>query len=939
LKVAADQLQASEAQLRLATRGAGLAVWDHDLIADRSILSAEYCAIVGVPARTSVATAGLIRFVHPDDRARFVDAVMAARDPDGPGTFAQDFRILRVDTGEVRWVTRLGQTFFQPEGSGRKAVRATGVLIDITERKIREAHDQFLLRLHDAIRPLSDPAEMQDVTARLLGEHLRVSRVLYAAIDGEEFDVTRCYANGVAPFRGRGSILAFGAALNEAGRRGEEIVVSDIRTDPRFSEAERATHLASGIVALAGAVLHKQGRWVAAFGVHNATPRVWTRDEVALIEETAERMWSAAEQARAVNALREREERLRLVLDASAAGSWTRDVAATHVDWDEGLRRLYGLAPDEAVTFEGWLGRIHEEDRPKVLELLDEIRHPTRDAWDTVFRIVRPDGAVAWIQSLGRVERDGAGEAIRLVGLELDVTARRQAEEAVRVRRDEEHNRELRLLLETAAQGIVSVDAQGQILMANRALETMFGWPSGELIGQSVERLMTSAFLATHHPRPMGSGLALAGVRKDGSKFPIEVTVSHIATPRGVHAIAFVTDITERQQAASELEQRMVQLRRLASDLTLAEQHAREQLAKTLHDGLQQLLVTVALHLEQVMQRDARGASGTDDPLVQAKAQLDEAIAAARSLSYELFPPVLHRSGLPAALAWLADWTHHQYGLLVEVSADPLADSARKDVRTLLFESVRELLFNVVKHARVDRVTVDLARTADDALRISVTDRGIGFDPATLVDREDVGQVGWGLFSIRERLTLLGGRFEIDSTRGQGTTFRLIAPRGPAHEHIVATSPLSQAGLTPPPDPVTVASQRRLRILIVDDHAPVRKALRGLLQARPEFQVAGEAANGLEAIAQAHAIKPDVILMDVSMPEMDGIEATQRLRAEAPSMLIFGLSMQPRTEGRHPIEDAGAAGFFTKGVDMPRLLNHLLTIHHPRVAESMTAAL
>jgi PAS domain S-box-containing protein len=934
-KVAADQLRESEARLRLATRGAGVAVWDHDLVEDRLILSAEYCAIVGLPAGTSVAMADVFGWIHPDDRDRIIDAVTTPIDPDASDTFAHDFRIHRVDTGELRWVTSVGQAFFKRQGNTRKAVRATGVLIDITDRKIRERHDQFLFRLHEAIRPLSDPAEMQDVTSRLLGEHLGVNRVLYAAIDGEEFDVTRCYSTGVAPFLGRGSILSFGAALLETGRRGESIAVSDIRSDPRFSDADRAAHLGAEIVAFAAGVLHKDGRWVAAFGVHNATPRVWTRDEITLIEETAERMWSAAEQARAITALREREGRLRLVLEASAAGSWTRTVTADDVDWDDGLRRLYGFPPGEPVTFETWMSRIHKEDREKVFELVDEMRHPTRDAWDSVFRIVRPDGTVGWIQSIGRVERDGAGEVKRLAGLELDVTARRQAEEALQARREEEHNRELRLLLETAAQGIVSVDAQGRILMANRALEAMFGWPSGDLIGQPVERLITSAtgdrygqraaFPAAEDPRPAGTDLALVGLRKDGSEFPIEVTVSRTTTARGGHAIAFVTDVTERRQATAELEHRMGQLRRLASDLTLAEQHAREQLAKTLHDGLQQLLVTVALHLEQAIPHEARGGLGTGDPFIQAKAQLDEAIAAARSLSYELFPPVLHRSGLAAGIAWLADWTRHQYGLRVDVSADPHADPARKDVRTLLFESVRELLFNVVKHAQVDRVTVDLARTADDALRITVADHGIGFDPAALVDRARTGQVGWGLFSIRERLTLLGGRFEIDSTPGHGTTFRLIAPRGSAQADTAA-------------DPGSVTSTRRLRILIVDDHVPVRKALRGFLQARPEFQVAGEATNGLESIAKARVIKPDVILMDISMPEMDGIEATQRLHAEAPSILIFGLSMQPRTEGRHAIEEAGAAGFFTKGVDMPRLMDELLTIHQRRVAGSVAAA-
>src|SRR6185436_9967458 len=99
-----------------------------------------------------------------------------------------------------------------------------------------------------------------------------------------------------------------------------------------------------------------------------------------------------------------------------------------------------------------------------------------------------------------------------------------------------------------------------------------------------------------------------------------------------------------------------------------------------------------------------------------------------------------HASGLPASLTWLAERTRNQYGLVVQVSADPRANSDRKDVRTLLFESVRELLFNAVKHAKVDRVTIDLALDRDGALCITVADRGIGFDPARLVERGKSGQ-------------------------------------------------------------------------------------------------------------------------------------------------------------------------------------------------------
>ncbi len=271
-----------------------------------------------------------------------------------------------------------------------------------------------------------------------------------------------------------------------------------------------------------------------------------------------------------------------------------------------------------------------------------------------------------------------------------------------------------------------------------------------------------------------------------------------------------------------ELEHRTAQLSRLASDLTLAEQHAREELAKTLHDGLQQLLVSASMNLDRHATGDAQRVVGPDEPLARAKRHLEQAIAAARSLSLELFPPVLHGSGLPAALTWLAERTRDQYGLLVQVSADPLANSDRKDVRTLLFESVRELLFNAVKHAQVDRVTIDLSLDRDDALCIIVADQGIGFDPAGLVERGKGGQAGWGLFSIRERLTLLGGRFDIESAPGQGTLFRLVAPRG-----VVQDGTDAQHGPSRVRDRTTAARRPRLRVGAGAQDSDGRRSRRG----------------------------------------------------------------------------------------------------------------
>jgi PAS domain S-box-containing protein len=819
------------------------------------------------------------------------------------------------------------------------------------EAALRAAGERlsFLLTLNDALQPLNDPSDVQETAARLLGEYLKVTRVGYAEIDEGGYHIRREYARGVPPLLGQGSGATFGAGLREAYRRGDPVVVNNVRTDPRFTDDERLGLEARQIESFVGVTLLRNGRLLAAFGANHAAPRTWTPVEIELIRDVAVRTWDAVERTRAEAEVREREQRLRLALDASAGGSWTWDARTNQVDWDDRFRALYGIPLDQPPDSDVWIASVHPDDRAQVQALLAEMMQSSREAWDNTFRVVRSDGAVTWVQSLGRAERDREGRIRRLTGLDLDVTARRRAEEALRARRDEEHDRELRLLLETATQGIVSVDARGTIVSANRALETMFGWEPGALVGESIERLLPdplrhlhaehrTGYLVAPQSRVMGATRELAGQRRDGTTFPLEVTLNHVGAPGEGRVFAFVTDTTERQRAAAalqertaELERRTLQLSRMASELTLAEQHAREEIAKTLHDGLQQLLVIAAMNLEQQVTRDNERGIGPSELLAQAADHLAQAIAAARSLSVDLFPPVLQHAGLPTALTWLANWTQQKYGLAVNVTVDPRADSPRRDVRTLLFESARELLFNAVKHAQTDRVSLGLGLSSDGGLCITVADHGIGFDPAKLVATSQAGPIGWGLFSIRERLTLLGGQLTIESTLGQGARFELIAPPGSAADAVdepdletPGAVDLASAGAGSRP------SADALRILIVDDHAAVRKVLRETLQRWPDLRVVGEAANGLEAIVAVEAVRPHVVLMDISMPLMDGIEATRQLSAGYPAVQTFGLSMQQRPEGRHPIEEAGAGGFFVKGVDTQRLIDRLLEVHASR---------
>src|SRR5262249_14989080 len=153
------------------------------------------------------------------------------------------------------------------------------------------------------------------------------------------------------------------------------------------------------------------------------------------------------------------------------------------------------FAPDEPAVADAWISRVHEDDRQRMLALLDEVlTSKTKDSWESTFRIVGPDGATTWIQSRGRADRDVDGHLTRLAGLDLDFNEHSRTEEARQALREEEHDRALWMLLQTATEGIVSVDPQGVIVTANQALEVMFGWTSGELIGKRIEILMPLAF-------------------------------------------------------------------------------------------------------------------------------------------------------------------------------------------------------------------------------------------------------------------------------------------------------------------------------------------------------------------------------------------------------------------------------------------------------------
>jgi len=362
-------------------------------------------------------------------------------------------------------------------------------------------------------------------------------------------------------------------------------------------------------------------------------------------------------------------------------------------------------------------------------------------------------------------------------------------------------------------------------------------------------------------------------------------------------------------------EARAKQLQNLAVELIEAEEQERRRIAGLLHNDVQQLLASARFMLQSCSH------SGSD--LDEVQRLLEMSILKTRHLSHELSPAVLDHSGLSAGLQWLCEQMKEQFGLQVTLKTDAARQYKRVPLKVFIFRAVQELLFNIVKHAGVKNAQVSLA-DAGDHLVITISDSGKGFNPSILEAYSP--KAGLGLLSLRERASYFGSSLKIKSAPGKGCRLTMTVPINVAseifhqREAILARQEHSQA--------VVASGMGITRVLFVDDHHVIRKGLIGLVAGQPDIEVVGEAANGREALELTRQLRPDVVVMDISMPEMDGIEATRRIKTELPDVRVVGLSMHDDEQFAVSMRQAGADAFVSKTVSPAELLKVIYGIAH-----------
>jgi CheY-like chemotaxis protein len=310
-----------------------------------------------------------------------------------------------------------------------------------------------------------------------------------------------------------------------------------------------------------------------------------------------------------------------------------------------------------------------------------------------------------------------------------------------------------------------------------------------------------------------------------------------------------------------------------------------------------------------------------------------ECIEKSRNLSYSINPPVLNRKGLLAALEDLPREMENKHGLKVELRTRRGTEPESPALASILYRAARELLLNVVKHSGVNSATLDV-HLDNEMIFIRLQDAGNGFHYDAVRSRQGRGS-GFGLYNIEDRVTFMGGSMKIQTAPNKGCAVELTVPKcfspKTARPLVQARDvPLGQAVKAEPSssDPIRVSGQEdKIRILIADDHHLIRQALAKMLQVGNKMKVVGQAVDGGEAVRLATQLQPDVVLMDVNMPELNGFEATSRIKREFPHIGIIGLSMHNNGSARQKMLNAGAAAYLTKTESPETLIETILQVH------------
>ncbi|RTL51353.1 MAG: PAS domain S-box protein [Rhodocyclaceae bacterium] len=657
---------------------------------------------------------------------------------------------------------------------------------------------------------------------------------------------------------------------------------------------------------------------------------------------------AAQASAEAANALlRESEDRLVMAQTSAHIGIWDWDIRNDVTYWSPECERLYGVAPGGLRSNEVWRSRVHPDD----LELVDsqwESHIAKGEAFEVEYRMRMDSGEIRWLVSKGSAQYDSEGKPIRLSGIALDITERKRTEEQLR---------QLAQAVDQSPENVVITDLDGKVEYVNESFLLNTGYRREEIIGQS-SRLLQSGKTPKSTYESLWSALTAGNnwkgefinKRRDGSEYVEFAIINPIrqADGRITHYVAVKEDITEKKRLGQELDQHRHHLEELVASRT-RELEAARALADAANQAKSSFLANMSHEIRTPMNAVIgltylmRKSSATTEQL----ARLDKIDGAARHL-LSIINDILDLSKIEAGRLELEETDFllgavldnvqsliaeqaRSKGLSVEMDTDSVPRWLHGDP-TRLRQALLNYAGNAIKftHSGTVWLRVRLLQEFGTGLllRFEVEDTGIGIPPEKLgglfeaFSQGDVsttrkyGGTGLGLAITRRLAHMMGGEAGAESVEGQGSTFwftcRLKRGVGIAQD------------MTAEREQGSGESELRkrhsgARILLAEDNPINREVATDILQG--VGLVVDTAENGRIALEKVRSGQYQLVLMDMQMPEMDGLEATRALRSEAAGKDIPVVAMTANAfeEDRNACLAAGMNDFVAKPV-VPALL-------------------
>ena len=469
-----------------------------------------------------------------------------------------------------------------------------------------------------------------------------------------------------------------------------------------------------------------------------------------------------------------------------------------------------------------------------------------------------------------------------------------------------------RLLVENIEEGAATLSDDGTVLYSNKSFASFFAVPLEKFIGAPIFNFVPendAEFLKT---LMLGAKIAstrgeIRLLRKNAKPRTIRLTLS-ANRELGLEAIcAVATELTEIVDANEALRVTETSLRQLSARLLQLQDEERRRIARDLHDVTGQKIAVLSMSLDRLARLTEERKPEAKESIKESREIVSQIGEEIRTLSYILHPPLLDECGLASAVHWYAEGFQRRSGIKLDVDVDGDLPRLAAEAETTLFRVVQESLTNVHRYSGSASAKIKVFVDSGE-VRLEIIDYGQGIKSGSARVRLDgPAPLGVGIPGMRERLHQLGGGLSVDfGTTGTRVTATLPMKKTERDEGE------DSGGRTSLRSTIRSAEDARRRILIADDHELMRRGLRGLLESHDEWAVCGEAVEGSEAVRKSTELKPDLVIMDVNLPGLSGIEAAHQIRSERGAAKILFFTVHDSDEVIREIMEVGALGYVAK---------------------------